>query len=117
MACAHGVRPGPRVRSTRIERKPKVGSGHPVVANQDSARIECRAAPSEAQALTVPTPESARNWLRVLTAEPHVAGTPADYKTAVFVRTSSVNGAGRRTCSSWRSSSTTRGRAVLPNWH
>ena len=25
-------------------------------------------------------------WLRVLTAEPHVAGTPADYKTAVFVR-------------------------------
>jgi N-acetylated-alpha-linked acidic dipeptidase len=34
----------------------------------------------------VPTPENARNWLRVLTAEPHVAGTPADYKTAVFVR-------------------------------
>jgi N-acetylated-alpha-linked acidic dipeptidase len=34
----------------------------------------------------VPTPESARKLLRVLTAEPHVAGTPADYKTAVFVR-------------------------------
>ena len=34
----------------------------------------------------MPTPENARKWLRVLTAEPHVAGTPADYKTAVFVR-------------------------------
>ena len=29
---------------------------------------------------------SARKWLRILTAEPHVAGTPADYKTAIFVR-------------------------------
>ena len=34
----------------------------------------------------MPTPENARKWLRTLTAEPHVAGTPADYKTAVFVR-------------------------------
>jgi N-acetylated-alpha-linked acidic dipeptidase len=41
---------------------------------------------AEAKALAVPTPESARNWLRTLTAEPHVAGTPADYKTAIFVR-------------------------------
>jgi N-acetylated-alpha-linked acidic dipeptidase len=41
---------------------------------------------AEAHAVAVPTPESARKWLRVLTAEPHVAGTPADYKTAVFVR-------------------------------
>ena len=41
---------------------------------------------AEAHALAVPTPENARSWLRVLTAEPHVAGTPADYKTAVFVR-------------------------------
>jgi N-acetylated-alpha-linked acidic dipeptidase len=41
---------------------------------------------AEAHALTVPTPENARRWLRTLTAEPHVAGTPADYKTAVFVR-------------------------------
>ena len=36
--------------------------------------------------MTVPTPENARKWLRTLTAEPHVAGTPADHKTAVFVR-------------------------------
>jgi N-acetylated-alpha-linked acidic dipeptidase len=41
---------------------------------------------AEAHALTVPTPENARRWLRVLTAEPHVAGTEADHKTAIFVR-------------------------------
>jgi N-acetylated-alpha-linked acidic dipeptidase len=41
---------------------------------------------AEAHALTVPTPDNARRWLRILTSEPHVAGTPADYKTAVFVR-------------------------------
>jgi N-acetylated-alpha-linked acidic dipeptidase len=41
---------------------------------------------AEARALAVPTPENARKLLRYLTAEPHVAGTPADYKTAVFVR-------------------------------
>jgi N-acetylated-alpha-linked acidic dipeptidase len=41
---------------------------------------------AEAHALAVPTPENARRWLRTLTAEPHVAGTHADYKTAIFVR-------------------------------
>lgn len=41
---------------------------------------------AEAHAVAVPTPENARRWLRTLTAEPHVAGTPADHKTAVFVR-------------------------------
>ncbi len=40
----------------------------------------------EDAAAAVPTPESARAWLRTLTEEPHVAGTPADYETAVFVR-------------------------------
>ncbi len=34
----------------------------------------------------MPTPDSARGWLRTLTEEPHAAGTPADYKTALFVR-------------------------------
>ena len=34
----------------------------------------------------MPTPENARKLLHILTAEPHVAGTPADHKTAVFVR-------------------------------
>src|SRR4051812_20837248 len=43
-------------------------------------------AKAEAHALAVPTPERARAWLRTLTEEPHVAGTPADEKTASFVR-------------------------------
>jgi N-acetylated-alpha-linked acidic dipeptidase len=41
---------------------------------------------AEAKALAVPTPENARKWLKLLTAEPHVAGTKADHKTALFVR-------------------------------
>jgi N-acetylated-alpha-linked acidic dipeptidase len=40
----------------------------------------------EAAAAAVPSPEKARGWLRTLTEEPHVAGTPADYQNAVFVR-------------------------------
>lgn len=43
-------------------------------------------AKAEAKALAVPTPDQARSWLRTLTEEPHVAGTPTDYKTALFVR-------------------------------
>lgn len=43
-------------------------------------------AKAEARALAVPVPEKARAWLRTLTEEPHVAGTPADHKTALFVR-------------------------------
>ncbi len=41
---------------------------------------------AETKALAVPTPENARKWLRTLTEEPHLAGSPADYKTAVLVR-------------------------------
>ena len=41
---------------------------------------------AEARAIAVPTPDNARSWLRTLTEEPHVAGTPADYQTALFVR-------------------------------
>ena len=43
-------------------------------------------AKAEAHALGVPTPDAARAWLRSITEEPHVAGTLADYKTAVDVR-------------------------------
>jgi N-acetylated-alpha-linked acidic dipeptidase len=54
----------------------------------DRVRPASRAAQAqaEARALAVPTPERARAWLRTLTEEPHVAGTPADRKTALFVR-------------------------------
>jgi len=41
---------------------------------------------AEARALAVPTPDSARALLRVLTEEPHVAGTPADHKIALLIR-------------------------------
>ncbi|HJR09645.1 MAG TPA: M28 family metallopeptidase [Pyrinomonadaceae bacterium] len=34
----------------------------------------------------VPAPASAREHLRTLTREPHVAGTPEDYQTALYVR-------------------------------
>jgi len=43
-------------------------------------------AEAETRALAVPTPAHARSWLKTLTEEPHVAGTPADRKTALFVR-------------------------------
>ena len=40
----------------------------------------------EEQFRAVPTPQSAREHLRRLTLEPHVAGTREDYATAVYVR-------------------------------
>ncbi|HJT67190.1 MAG TPA: PA domain-containing protein [Pyrinomonadaceae bacterium] len=40
----------------------------------------------EEQFRTVPSPASAREHLRRLTLEPHVAGTKEDYATAVYVR-------------------------------
>ena len=41
--------------------------------------------PEEAAFLAVPNPATAEQNMKVLTAEPHVAGTPEDWKTAVFV--------------------------------
>ena len=40
----------------------------------------------EAQFRSIPSPASAREHLRRLTLEPHIAGTKADYDTAVYVR-------------------------------
>ena len=40
----------------------------------------------EDQFRALPSPDSAREHLRRLTAEPHLAGTKADYATAVYVR-------------------------------
>ncbi len=40
----------------------------------------------EEQFRAVPSPESAREHLKRLTAEPHVAGTKEDYATAIYVR-------------------------------
>ena len=55
-----------------------------IIGFSPQAAAKQRAA--EAYALAIPTPENARRWLRILTAEPHVAGTAADHRTAVFVR-------------------------------
>lgn len=43
------------------------------------------ASPEEARFLAVPNTASAEQNMKVLTAEPHVAGTPEDWKTAQFV--------------------------------
>ena len=40
----------------------------------------------EEQFRAIPTPQSAREHLRRLTLEPHIAGTKEDYDTAVYVR-------------------------------
>ena len=40
----------------------------------------------EEQFRAVPDPKSAREHLRRLTAEPHIAGTKEDYNTAIYVR-------------------------------
>ncbi len=40
----------------------------------------------EEQFRAVPTPNSAREHLRILTREPHIAGTKEDYDTAIYVR-------------------------------
>src|SRR5687767_7782736 len=40
----------------------------------------------EEQFRAVPTPGSAREHLRILTREPHIAGTKEDYDTAIYVR-------------------------------
>src|SRR5262245_18189489 len=41
---------------------------------------------AENDLLATPTPERARGWLRALTEEPHVAGTPQGKKVAEYVR-------------------------------
>ena len=40
---------------------------------------------NEAKFLAVPDPVSAEHHMKVLTAEPHIAGSPADYRTALYV--------------------------------
>ncbi|MFQ3581259.1 MAG: M28 family metallopeptidase [Chloracidobacterium sp.] len=42
--------------------------------------------PLESQLLSVPDSARARQTLRALTAKPHLAGTPEDYATALYVR-------------------------------
>src|SRR5205085_7086550 len=53
--------------------------GFSASSSQNEQRIE-------EQFRAVPAPGSAREHLRRLTAEPHIAGTKEDYATAVYVR-------------------------------
>src|SRR5882672_11692200 len=53
--------------------------GFSVSRSQDERRIE-------EQLRAVPAADSAREHLRRLTADPHIAGTKEDYATAVYVR-------------------------------
>ncbi|HEX9427440.1 MAG TPA: M28 family metallopeptidase, partial [Candidatus Polarisedimenticolia bacterium] len=50
------------------------------------AGLRAAEARAEGVMLATPTPERERAWLRALTEEPHVAGTPEDRKTAEYVR-------------------------------
>ncbi len=65
---------------------PAAAPSHPASPLGFTARSRAAQLKAEAHALAVPTPENARRLLAAITQEPHVAGTPADYKTAVFVR-------------------------------
>ena len=65
---------------------------------------------AEAEVLLIPTPDNVRSLLRTLTEEPHVAGTPADKKTADFVLENSELGAGRPNSRNMKSCSTIRSR-------
>jgi N-acetylated-alpha-linked acidic dipeptidase len=80
MGLAHGSEPAGSSAT------PQSGPNGPPALLGFAPRSTGQERQAEAHALTVPTPENARRWLRVLTAEPHAAGTPADYKTALFVR-------------------------------
>ena len=50
-----------------------------------SPQAAARQSKTEATFRAVPTPEAAREDLRALTREPHIAGTPEDYRTAQYV--------------------------------
>jgi len=70
-----------------------VGSTPPQTASSDSNRLDGFTSAAKAVELeweerfrNLPSPDSAREHLRRLTAEPHVAGTKEDYATAIYVR-------------------------------
>ncbi|MBA3269697.1 MAG: M28 family peptidase [Acidobacteria bacterium] len=59
-----------------------VGASPAVV---DAQALSPAISPAEQLFLATPTPDRARRWLQALTAEPHVAGTPAEKKVAEYV--------------------------------
>jgi len=69
----------PARRALPISPSPRVSP--PSLPTAKSALLK-----AEEFALSVPTPENARAWLRRMTREPHVAGTAADKDTAIELR-------------------------------
>ncbi len=55
------------------------------IAGRRSGNDGPAATPTELKFLAVPSTVSAEQEMKILTAEPHVAGTPEDYKTALYV--------------------------------
>jgi N-acetylated-alpha-linked acidic dipeptidase len=51
-----------------------------------ATKAHSRLSALEDRLLAAPSPERARQTLRTLTAKPHLAGTPEDYATALYVR-------------------------------
>ena len=85
---AHGDRLANRSAAVR----PNPAMSRPLARKAPSHRWASRRVPLPASSQPKLTPSPCRpritpaRLLHTLTAEPHVAGTPADYKTAVFVR-------------------------------
>jgi N-acetylated-alpha-linked acidic dipeptidase len=69
----------PRARAQSSEAAPAALDGFTTSESLAERQLEDRFR-------AVPTPASAREHLRTLTREPHVAGTPEDYQTALYVR-------------------------------
>ena len=76
--------------SPRAAAAQPAGDQEPAAGPRPRIGFFAAAGPAEARAeetmLRTPTPERERAWLRALTEEPHVAGTPEDRKTAEYVR-------------------------------
>jgi N-acetylated-alpha-linked acidic dipeptidase len=67
----------PPAKATTEAPRPRIGF---LAAGRDAERQ------AEIQMLGTPRPDRARAWLRALTEEPHVAGTPQGKKVAEYVR-------------------------------
>jgi N-acetylated-alpha-linked acidic dipeptidase len=76
--------PGDRAGTTAPAEASGLAPGAPAIGFLAASRdAEARA---EQIFLRAPAPERERAWLRALTEEPHVAGTPADKRSAEYVR-------------------------------
>ncbi|HYP01071.1 MAG TPA: M28 family metallopeptidase [Pyrinomonadaceae bacterium] len=64
----------------------QIGEAAPVPLDGFTASGSTAQRQLEERFRNIPTPAAAREHLRTLTREPHVSGTPEDYRTALYVR-------------------------------